>query len=374
MKHSSIRKLNLAALLLLLWAHSAAAERIDNRTLENPSPAPEPLRALLATGAGPGGGPHVVRFQELNQARPVVSSSFFAFAPEFPGGAAVALADVTGDGVPETFAATSQGHWSSPQTAEVRVFDGITGAQLASVRPTGNKTPLYLAAGDLTGDAKAELVVGFGAGELPKIQVWNLSSLASPTKTAEFLAYSDGFRGGVRVAIGQGPAGRKEIWAVPGPGGGPHVRGFLPDGTDSGLSYFWSAGETSGAYIASGDLDGNGQDEILISRDASSLGNRVMAFRRLDIDAAKLLNQRPAPYLAFTAYEGFGGGVTIACADTNGDGKAEVITGAFRGGGPHVRSFNVAAGNTIGMNFFAYQPEFTGGVYVAGTVFRRAAP
>jgi hypothetical protein len=50
----------------------------------------------------------------------------------------------------------------------------------------------------------------------------------------------------------------------------------------------------------------------------------------------------------------------------NRDGKADIVTGAGPGGGPHVK---VLDGGTLGelTSFFAYTPFFTGGVFVSGS-------
>ena len=67
---------------------------------------------------------------------------------------------------------------------------------------------------------------------------------------------------------------------------------------------------------------------------------------------------------SFFAYnEKFLGGVSIASADTNGNGDGEIITGAGPGGGPHVRVFR-QDGTPIG-GFMAYPATFKGGVNVA---------
>ena len=72
-----------------------------------------------------------------------------------------------------------------------------------------------------------------------------------------------------------------------------------------------------------------------------------------------------APIWSFFAYDpGFTGGVYVAAGDIDGDGAADVITGAGPGGGPHVQVFSGATGTSI-RSFFAYDPGFTGGVYVA---------
>jgi hypothetical protein len=59
----------------------------------------------------------------------------------------------------------------------------------------------------------------------------------------------------------------------------------------------------------------------------------------------------------------FRGGVNVAAADINGDGLAEIITGAGAGGGPHVRYFN-HRGEFIN-HFFAYDKDLRTGVQVA---------
>lgn len=65
----------------------------------------------------------------------------------------------------------------------------------------------------------------------------------------------------------------------------------------------------------------------------------------------------------FFAYnEKFRGGVNVAVGDLDGDGRAEIVTGAGPGGGPHVRIFDLA-GNLKGQ-FFAYEDSFLGGVKV----------
>ena len=71
--------------------------------------------------------------------------------------------------------------------------------------------------------------------------------------------------------------------------------------------------------------------------------------------------------LSFFPYDpAFTGGVRVAAADRNGDGKADIITVAGPGGGPDVAAFDGTTGRNID-HFFAFDPRFSGGLYVAGT-------
>src|SRR5205807_1406914 len=68
---------------------------------------------------------------------------------------------------------------------------------------------------------------------------------------------------------------------------------------------------------------------------------------------------------SFMAYDpGFRNGITVGAGDLDGDFKAEVMTGAGPGGGPHVQAFDLAHHKTV-LSFYAYDPGFHGGVLVA---------
>src|SRR5262249_24542652 len=99
-------------------------------------------------------------------------------------------------------------------------------------------------------------------------------------------------------------------------------------------------------------LDGDGRSEIVTGAGPGG-GPHARTFR----GDGSLAHE-------FFAYDtAFRGGVTVAAADADGDGKSEVVTGAGPGGGPHVRTFR-GPGPARDPGFFALDGSFLGGVFV----------
>ncbi len=99
------------------------------------------------------------------------------------------------------------------------------------------------------------------------------------------------------------------------------------------------------------DLNNNGQNEIITGAGPGG-GPQVRVFN-LNGDCVS----------TFFAYDSnFRGGIDVTTGDTNGNGKYEIITGAGPGGGPHIRVFDYT-GRELS-TFFAYDPNFRGGVNV----------
>src|SRR5262249_487315 len=64
----------------------------------------------------------------------------------------------------------------------------------------------------------------------------------------------------------------------------------------------------------------------------------------------------------------FTGGVRVAVGDVNRDGVPDIIAAAGPGGGPNVIVYSGKDGSQL-LNFYAYDPHFTGGAYMpAGDV------
>ena len=213
-----------------------------------------------------------------------------------------------------------------------------------------------VAAGDVTGDGLVDIITGPGAGGGPHVRVFSLAG--GLTEVASFYAYDPTFTGGVFVATGDVTGdGRADIVTGAGASGGPHVRAFdLADGGPSEVASFYAYDPTftGGVTVAVGDVTGDGVAEIVTGAGPGG-GPHVRV-----LDLAEGLTE----VASFYAYDPtFTGGVFVAVGDVTGDGVADLITGAGAGGGPHVRVFDGVTGAEVA-TFFAYDPALTAGVFV----------
>ncbi|HEY1377933.1 MAG TPA: VCBS repeat-containing protein [Gemmataceae bacterium] len=206
---------------------------------------------------------------------------------------------------------------------------------------------------DRTVPSASLIAVGADAGGGPRVTVLDRSTGAV---VRDFFAYSPGFTGGVRVALADVTGdGTADIITAAGPGGGPHVKVF--NGATGALVrqfFAYSSGFSGGVNVAAADVNGDGTPDIITSPGAGG-GPHVKVF---DGKTGAVIEQFMAYAPTFT------GGVTVAAADANNDGKADIVTGAGPGGGPHVKVFS-GADLSVLKSFFAYAPAFTGGVNVA---------
>lgn len=301
--------------------------------------------AKILVGAGRGGGPQVRVFAGDGQA---LSTNFFAFHPKFSGGIYVAAGDVDGDSRDEIVVGAG---WSAPPY--VRIFDGYPKAQVSEFLAYNKKFKggVRVAVGDVDGDGTDEIITGAGFDGSPKIKVFDNQG---KRKYKTFMAFSPKFHGGVYVAAADLNGDKKaEILAAAGEGGGPQIKIFNKKGKLKRAFFAGNQKDRFGVRVAAADLNGDKKSEILAS---AGYGDKPWArlFSRF--------GKKRKDFFVFD--KNFRGGVYIAGGDTNGDGKEEIIVSAGFSGGPQVRVFS-SDGQRVYASFFVFDQKFRGGARVA---------
>jgi len=119
---------------------------------------------------------------------------------------------------------------------------------------------------------------------------------------------------------------------------------------DFPVSFTFNPLWTGGVWVAAGDFNGDGYDDIIVGADAGG-ASEIKVFNGKD----------SVPIFDFFAFPGFTGGVRVGAADFNNDGFADIVA-AMGPGGSLVNLFNGKDSSTL-LSFFT---GLSGGLYVAG--------
>jgi hypothetical protein len=249
----------------------------------------------------------------------------------------------------------------------VEVFDGRTATPLPGLLGSFHPFPhynggLYVAAGDVNGDGRADVIVSQGENSPSHVRVF---SGANGALLEDFRPYAKGFNGGVRVAAGDvNGDGKAEVIVAPAGGGAKQVKVF--NGLTGAMLSSWTPFANAlagGLYVAAGDINGDGIADLVAGQGTGSPSK------------VALRNGATGNSLGVITPFGrkFPGGVRVGLTDVNKDGRLDLVLGAGPSPallhsrvGPSVLTFDGLTHQAIDQ-FFAFAKTFLGGVFVGGS-------
>lgn len=261
--------------------------------------------------------------------------TIYPFETNYRGGGSLATGDLGTDGIDEIVVGAGAG--IAPEVILYRQDGSIIASFYAYAESF--KGGVNIALGDVDGDGIAEIVTGAMYGGGPHIRVFD----SQGNIKQQFFAYDENFYGGVNVAVGDVDGdGVSEIVTGAGVTGGPHVKVFKADGNLVTEIFTGSSSESFGAVVATADVNGDGDTEI-ISSGAGYSNSQVQLY---DWNGSDLFF-----VLAVDAFENNYHGVNVFGGDVDGDGMDEIGVGT-KGGESKIAFYEMTGRKTLELEPF----------------------
>ncbi|KKR08581.1 MAG: peptidase S8 and S53, subtilisin, kexin, sedolisin [Parcubacteria group bacterium GW2011_GWC2_39_14] len=230
-------------------------------------------------------------------------------------------------------------HVYNSQYQKVKELDVLGGAEFHG---------LNLSVADVNLDGYKDIVASAVKGDQPFVRVVDEYGVM----LSSFLAFEPNFKGGINAAAGDVDGdGQVEIVVVADSGREPVVRIFDKAGIKKAEFMAYNKSFTNGLSLVVGDVEGDGQAEIIVAPHKGLMPK------------VKVFNSKGSLEKEITAYAAsFTGGVNLGLGDIDGNNILDILTAAGTGGGPHVQAFNSSGTRLV--SFMAYNTNMTSGVYV----------
>ncbi|CAN5614826.1 hypothetical protein BH11PLA2_BH11PLA2_51530 [soil metagenome] len=236
----------------------------------------------------------------------------------FLGGLFITAGDINSDGKADL--AITAGFFGGPR---VRIFRGGDFTQLNDffgIDDVNFRGGSNAAIGDINGDGFGDLIIAAGAGGGPRVAVYNGTTItnAQPTRLVQdFFAFDPSLHAGVFVAAGDiNGDGKADLVLSPGAGGGPHVHIidgaklldpntiFTPAGMIVGadLINFFARNDSdrAGLRVAVTNLDSDNHSDVVTRSDGGS-GHNAISFLGVALSTGTV-QPHGHPEDAFNAY------------------------------------------------------------------------
>ena len=237
--------------------------------------------AEIITAPGAGAPPRV---NVLDAKTGALLRSFLAFDPEFGRGVELAVGDVNGDSTADIIVSAGRrvrivdGNKLDQVQNTGRIRGGALLGNFEAFRNAG--APVRVAAGDIDGDNAADIIVAAGPGSSPRVKVFS-GGVPVGKLLHRFFAFGPARRGGVSVAAGDVDGdGRDDIIAGSGAGARARVKVYSGGEPAQVLSRFFVFGARyqGGARVAVTNVDGDQRADVVVAQTAA-FGPQVKVVR-----------------------------------------------------------------------------------------------